>query len=527
MPAGMGGVFAFGGEKLKKWRLPLLLGLALFLSIGGLSLLFRVQGALRETAHGWEGEQIPRGDYILETFRQDEGETAMASFRVLSADRTEIYACPEAWRTMDLKGIGWTGEGYDVQIISGDTGTVTYFHSGDGWGMEREKEPEKTPAPSEPPPPPEEGLPFASPALAQQLRSKLGVEVLTEEALPRLEELESLRLESSHLDGEISVLEDLPRYCPNLRELKLSLYNRALTEADLDTVKKLPLEGLSLYMGEGYESLEIPEGLRSLALSVDPDNGEPLPLVSLLLAPVDNPEGLLEGNLEQYVHLETEGWVFELLATDVWQEETEENFWGGQECKVLVSRETDRGLEHTQTLEVQGRTNANADRSLVFADVDFDDRPDLLVCLGHFGNQGLVRYDCWLQREDGFEHCGSFSDIANPSIDREDRLILSQWRNMAVSHSWGKYEYRNGRFEESSVLTEEPAPDWQPAKVNDENVIWQWSVDGQVIGRSDQLSREEIDDLIYNENSDWGLLTGRWRTIYNGGLMADFSIYGE
>ena len=45
--------------------------------------------------------------------------------------------------------------------------------------------------------------------------------------------------------------------------------------------------------------------------------------------------------------------------------------------------------------------------------------------------------------------------------------------------------------------------------------------------RSDEHTPEEIDDIIYNENSDWGLMTDRWQTIYNGGLMADFSIYGE
>ena len=512
---------------MKKWRLPLLLGLALFLSIGGLSLLFRVQGALREEAHGWEGERFPRGDYLLETFRRDKGETAMASFRVLSADGTEIYACPEAWRTMDLKEIGWAGKGYDVRVVSGDVGTVTYFHSGDGWETEREGEPEATPALSEPPPPPEDGLPFASPALAQQLCGSLGVEVLTEEALPRLEELEALRLESGFSGEEVSTLEDLPRYCPNLKGLEFSLFNRALTEADQDTLKKLPLEGLSLYMGKGYESLDLPEGLWSLALGVDLDDGEPLPLSSLLLAPVDDPEGLLEGNLGQYVRLRAEGWVFELFATDLWYEETKENFWGSWECKVLISRETGRGLEHVQTLEVQGRPNDDADRSLVYADVDFDGKPDLLVCLGHFGAQGLVRYECWLQREKGFEHCESFQEIPNPSIDREHGLILAQIRHSAASHGWRKYEYRNGAFEEISSLTEEPAPDFDPGKSNGENMIWQWSVDGQVIGRSDQLSREEIDDLIYNENSDWGLLTDRWRTIYNGGLMADFSIYGE
>lgn len=388
-----------------------------------------------------------------------------------------------------------------------------------------------SPTPSETPP--EDSLPFASSTLAQQLCGRLGVDTLTEEELPRLEAMESLRLESGFSKREVSTLEDLPRYCPNLRGLEFSLYNRTLTKADQEQIGKLPLEGLSLYMGEGYESLDLPEGLRSLALSVNLDDGEPLPLESLLLAPADDPEGLLEGKLDQYVCLRAEGWVFELLATDFWNEETEENFWGGWECKVLVSRETDQGLRHVQTLEVQGRPNADADRSLVFADVDFDGRPDLLVWLGHFGAQGLVRYECYLQREGGFEHCESFQEIPNPSIDTENRMILSQIRNSAASHSWGKYEYRDETFVLTAYLTEEPCPEsWGQ---EEDDLIWQWIEEtlqsGEMVQnrcwRSDEYTKEEINGIIYNACSDWGLQTDRWRTIYNGGLMADFSIYGE
>lgn len=57
--------------------------------------------------------------------------------------------------------------------------------------------------------------------------------------------------------------------------------------------------------------------------------------------------------------------------------------------------------------------------------------------------------------------------------------------------------------------------------------IWVWTVEGEVIGRSDELSREEIDNLIYNVNSEWGIAGNRWRTLYNNGLTTDFSIYGE
>ncbi len=52
-------------------------------------------------------------------------------------------------------------------------------------------------------------------------------------------------------------------------------------------------------------------------------------------------------------------------------------------------------------------------------------------------------------------------------------------------------------------------------------------MNGETIGRSDELSMEEIYDLLYSENSEWGILGDRWRTLYNNGLTADYSIYDE
>ena len=514
---------------MKKRAVFLLSGFSLLL-LAGLTLLLGLQGGIRETAHDWEGERIPRGDHILESFRRDTAETAMASFRVLAEDGTVVYTCPESWRTLDLKGIGWTGEGYDIQVLSGDVGAVTYFHTGEGWEIEWEEE---TPVPSEPPPTPEHGLPFADPVVARQLCERLGLETLLEEVRPLLEGLEELKLESSFLEGAISTLKDLPQYCPNLRGLELNLYGeRPMTGEDWRELGKLPLESLDLYTGEGYESLDLPEGLKSLALNVNQDNGEPLPLEDLLLAPVEDPEGLLAGRLQQYVRLRAEGWVLELLCTDRWNEETEE-LEGGWECKVLASRESSEGLRHIQTFDIPERPNADAGGSLVLADVDFDGRSDLLVCLGHFGAQGLVRYECFLQREDGFVLRESFHDIPNPSIDAENQMILCQMRHSALSHGWGKYAYQNGAFVQVAYLTEEPCPESLGKEESD--LIWQWTEETLQGGemaqsrywRSDEHTPEEIDDIIYNENSDWGLMTDRWQTIYNGGLMADFSIYGE
>ena len=113
----------------------------------------------------------------------------------------------------------------------------------------------------------------------------------------------------------------------------------------------------------------------------------------------------------------------------------------------------------------------------------------------------------------------TFTDIMNPAIDAENELILSQWRNSAASHSWAEFQYQDNAYVMHRELREEI---WDA-----EENIWIWTVNGEVVGRSDELSAEEIEDLLYNENSEWEILGDRWQTLYNNGIMADYSIYDE
>lgn len=355
----------WGGEMVKKRTVFLLSGFSLLL-LAGLALLLFLQGSIRESAHDWEGERTPRGDHILESFRRDTAETAMASFRVLAEDGTVVYTCPESWRTMDLKDIGWSGEGYDIQVVSGDVGTVTYFHTGEVWRAEAEG---------------------------------------------RL----ALRAE----EGEI----------------------------------------------------------------LSPD---------LLLAPIPLEEAVL-GNLVGYARIRADGWVFEWLESDYYNNTPEMSY---QEEKVLISRE---GGQDCQVFEMWDYSWPDVDpeeKLLYDEDVDFDGLPDLLACTGHHGNQGFLTYDCYLQRDSSFEECPSYADIWFPTIDSDNKRILSFHRNSAASHTWGIYEFRDGEFVPTHFLTEEPAPDWQPTKENDGDVVWQWTVDGKIVGRSDTLTEEEIDQLF-------------------------------
>lgn len=232
-------------------------------------------------------------------------------------------------------------------------------------------------------------------------------------------------------------------------------------------------------------------------------------------------EDILEGNPILYDRVIIDGFVVEWILTDY---EDEESILI-EEGVLLISKEND--TENTQVIRAQGRGGcwgppAALANKFEYMDVNFDNVPDLLVCTGHHGNQGLITYYCFLQTDTGFVESPTFTEIANPAVDTENKLILSQWRNWAASHSWAEYKYQDNVYVLDRELCEEAE-----GYDEDGNDIWVWTVNGEVIGKSDELSESEIEDLIYNENSEWRILDDRWRTIYNNGLNADYSIYNE
>lgn len=191
---------------------------------------------------------------------------------------------------------------------------------------------------------------------------------------------------------------------------------------------------------------------------------------------------------------------------------------------LIISKQNDpenAQVLHKQQYKWEGWP-VSLQSKFVYMDVNFDDVPDLLICTGHHGNQGFVTYYCFLQTDAGFVDAPTFTGISNPAVDTENKMILSQWRNWAASHSWAEYKYQDNAYVLDRELCEEAV-----GYDEDGNDIWAWTVNGEEIGRSDELSKSEIEDLIYNENSEWRILDDRWRTIYNSGLNADFSIYSE
>ena len=230
-----------------------------------------------------------------------------------------------------------------------------------------------------------------------------------------------------------------------------------------------------------------------------------------------SPQDILTGNPILYNRFQADGWIFEWLISDY-----DDDNWFLEEGVLVISREGN--TEEIQIVPVKAEggyaTWVSANNKFEYVDVNFDTVPDLLICTGHHGNQGALTYYCFLQTDTGFVEAPTFSDIPNPSIDAENQLILSQWRNSAASHSWAEYKYEDNIFVLSRELREELLV------VSDEE-IWIWTVNGEEVGRSNELSKAEIENLLYNDNSEWNLSHSRWQILYNNGMMSDYSIYGE
>lgn len=228
---------------------------------------------------------------------------------------------------------------------------------------------------------------------------------------------------------------------------------------------------------------------------------------------------ILQGKPVLYDRFITDGFVFEWIISDY---EDDDNIFL-EDGVLIISKEDDS--ENTRVIHVQAEGYGgpvSLENKFEYMDVNFDDVPDLLICTGHHGNQGLITYYCFLQTDTGFVEAPTFTEIPNPAVDAENKLILSQWRNWAASHSWAEYKYQDNAYVLNRELCEEAV-----GYDEDGNDIWVWTVNGEEIGRSDELSESEKADLVYNENSEWRILDDRWRTIFNNGLTADGSIYNE
>lgn len=76
-----------------------------------------------------------QGDYILESTRQEaDDDVVVYSFVIKDKFSEEIvFKCPGAWRSWDLKYIGFIDDGLDILVASGDVGETCYRYTDGEW----------------------------------------------------------------------------------------------------------------------------------------------------------------------------------------------------------------------------------------------------------------------------------------------------------------------------------------------------------------------------------------------------------
>ena len=227
----------------------------------------------------------------------------------------------------------------------------------------------------------------------------------------------------------------------------------------------------------------------------------------------------------EYSGTEYEYVVYELESDDRYSESNYRKvYWV---IIVLKDGEVFSVLRQNADENAESISMPTASNLLKEIDVDFNGKNDILLWLGHFGNQGYISYACYLNKGNDFIECPSFSDIRNPAVDAENHVILSSWRNWAASHSYAIYYFIDGEYIEMERLTEE-----QITTENGEK-IWTWTDEIFVNGNwqvreyftEKDYDKETIYEKVRGVNSHWGIAQDRWRTLFNNGLMLDFSIY--
>lgn len=332
------------------------------------------------------------------------------------------------------------------------------------------------------------------------------------------------------IDGSVESLKDIPNLFPNIKYLSAETMGTFLKD-DLDIIESLEsLKALSLYTAPLLDT-DFAKNLLYLEITYLEDESEVnknnLGSFSVL------GQSIINDNFEQSIHkivrIIDNNEIFELVCSDYYENE----FDYTQNRKVFVSEIRNEEIALKSILDCTANIGQYISNRLYFVDVDFDGKNDILIDNGHFGNQGFVTFTCFLNENDQYNKCDSFSNIINPSIDITNKKILTSWRNWAASHSWAMYSYDGTQYIMTDCLTEEAITSAQSSSSDEET--WGYTIEQLKDGTMQEIESfttndytdEQIYEKIYDEKSYWGISGDKWETIFNSGTMYDFSIYGD
>ncbi|MCL1807681.1 MAG: hypothetical protein FWG31_08275 [Oscillospiraceae bacterium] len=277
-------------------------------------------------------------------------------------------------------------------------------------------------------------------------------------------------------DGEITTLDDLPAFFPSLR-------------------------GISVY-SSGLESLEPIRSLDYICIRYTEDATKDSNLGELSLLGEEFIQSRLTGSIKEVVRVTEDGRAYELFVTDHHNPGEEIHFY--YEAKLIVSEIIDGEILFIDSFNVPERM-AIASGGLILADVNFDGQTDILVKQGHWGSRGVVTYACFLRSGHTYKLNSSFSDISNPSIDVNNKRILST----VNSQDWVIYAYSRNYFIMTDYLTVEPDPN------SDGDLIYTAMKPDlrETVYRTKDYTEEELNELLFNDGSFWELNNDKWHSL--------------
>lgn len=194
-----------------------------------------------------------------------------------------------------------------------------------------------------------------------------------------------------------------------------------------------------------------------------------------------------------------------------------------REVKVIVSRINGEGIYDLEQVLINNNHSGYAwdSEGLYLADVNFDGSLDIIIENGHFGAQGSLAYSTYLWEGDRYVNSESFSNIPNAAIDEKNQYILGSWRNNAASHSHAMYTHINGEYMLSKVLEIRWGIEEDKESSVEEYYIAEYILtellDGTEISTEvysvGEYSREELERKFCSDESEWALLSGKWKQL--------------
>ena len=96
-------------------------------------ILFYSHALILQDGRSYKETTETKGEYTLTTRIVEEEPAVMVGFEIHDSAGNLLFACKGSYRAMDLKGIAFAADSYDVLVDSGDVGLMRYSFANGSW----------------------------------------------------------------------------------------------------------------------------------------------------------------------------------------------------------------------------------------------------------------------------------------------------------------------------------------------------------------------------------------------------------